>query len=469
MKLDRFRKENGSFGKGLFDRDLSFSSKREVSNAASDGENRERPSLSSASGTMRFALSPPPTTTSFSNKRNSPSIPARSPFRIRDSEASMISIDRSGSLSRPAPAPAKVSDPRASLMTDAVAHLWKSGLLTETQFAQRNEAGIHAESMDDVLAHLTASQAIIDASKYKSLPLEEIEKMREVGCSKMIIFDCKVFDTDSSIKEHKALQEQISRLHTQLTIERRIKAVRQSLAQLETVSGEQQLATKQATTEASWKTENLADDLMKLMEKSSEIERKLLEHTAGALREAMLWMEKRVQSDSRQQKQQQQSMPPTTTTTITMINESQQLEWIKRAKDIIQRYHLESNERDDQSIADSAYSSSTGVSVDVDNDGSTLVHMLEKEMDAYRSRLQQLERQIESIEELRRLDMLSIKKHEVQLQAMQDKYEASEAKCKKLEQKMNEKSRNPLDEELARLNASLNSLSSGAEKAEGCR
>lgn len=262
------------------------------------------------------------------------------------------------------------------------------------------------------------------------------------------------------------MQEQIARLRNQLTIERRIKAVTHSLAQLETATGNNPHSMTKQATELSCKTEQLSEDLIKLMEKSSDIERQLLEHTASALREAMLWMEKRSSNSSKQQ------LSPSSSSTKSASDTQQQQRqqgWMKKLKDIIQRYQLELNERDE--TADSGYySSSRSSSSSSDGDGDALINMLERGLDEYKSKLQQLQRQIESIEEMRRLDMLSIKKQEVQLRAMQDKYEAAEAKCKTLEQEMEKSSSsNPLDEELARLDASLNSFATTSGKDKACR
>lgn len=167
MKLDRFRKDNGSPRKGFFDREPVFSSKRNVN---TPDENREH---QPATGVL-----PPRSPPSNVDKSGSPSIPARSPFRIRDSQVSVASLNRSGSVSKRQDV--KVSDARTSL-TDAVAHLWKTSGGIDIQYPQNEGANMQiVESMDDLLAQLTASQAIIDASKYNSLPLDEIEQLREV-------------------------------------------------------------------------------------------------------------------------------------------------------------------------------------------------------------------------------------------------------------------------------------------------
>lgn len=107
--------------------------------------------------------------------------------------------------------------------------------------------------MDDLLMQLVVSQAMMDAHQYSVLSFEQITDLKD---------------------QYTELQKRIAHLKSQLQIQKHVQDASRRLAQLDG---------HHSTDAADNKVSHLSSQLIALMDEEADTQRRLLEHTAGAL------------------------------------------------------------------------------------------------------------------------------------------------------------------------------------------
>ncbi|KAF7722130.1 hypothetical protein EC973_003674 [Apophysomyces ossiformis] len=457
LKLARnmygFQRDNGSntqgsshLSKDMFRRTLP---RDETPRESVDSDYSSRPSFSGpAKGLFQQGTATPSTSTT------SPVVPARSPFRIRDSQASLrANMEKTKRGSTPQgpssqhphhDTPSRLNEltsdihqrpisiNRESLSVE-LARLWKSKPdLVKPEDSKSTKA--HKKMMDqvdDILLQLLISQAMIEARRFQVLSFEQLEDLQQ---------------------QHSILLERVVNLTSRLAVEIRIKDTARSLAHLDPSNS------KENALEADRKVDHLYTGLSELTEQESNLRRKILEHTAGVLaigiqkletegnqkirdsdkdagfrdlEKKLMERETEIQSlraDSFHSDQNSRQMADLRSELEQMTN---------RLDMIVRRYQLEEEDAIDN-LSDSAYRRSIASSTS----SLSLLDSVEKHLTSYKTKVQQLERKLEARDREQEFESLSEKKLELQLQAMQTKKEAAEARCEELIQQSKQASQN---------------------------
>ncbi|KAI9319089.1 Up-regulated during septation-domain-containing protein [Dichotomocladium elegans] len=386
----------------------------------------------------------------FTRTSNSPSVPARSPFRIRDSQQSTNASSHKHVPPSPrattttataaaAAVPPSFFDDRAtgpmqqpSRLSLDVSQIWKhKPPPTPDQHANKDD-GETKSNMDELLKQVLVSQALVDADNYKMLPFEKVDELK---------------------KQQAILRDQIDNLRLRLGVAKQVRDACNSLVQLDTAkssnnSHDDNHSVLERSMKATQQVESIAVELMSLIVEEAEIQQQILQHTASALRVGQLTSNVHLAPVSPIAPTPMLSpLPPTPVDD----HSRQELEQLTTALDaFVRRYQLTTSTANLQR-SDSGFSSHSEWSV--------LLSTMESEFKDYKSKIERLERQLESNEEKLRLESMSSKKYEVQLRMAQEKREMAEARCRELEQ-----SKGNLDKELAELDASLTGMTYTKER-----
>ncbi|KAI7846923.1 hypothetical protein BDC45DRAFT_527878 [Circinella umbellata] len=204
-----------------------------------------------------------------SGKFQHPYVPARSPFRIRDSQNSVTSNTRAPSTTGTKPfqsnstkwaspmfeseKPRNIMDNRTSLSVE-VARMWKRQPAPTKKGQEPNSGGakiLEEEGMNGLLGQLLVSQALVDAELYDTLTFEQLSDLK---------------------KQRDELKERIVALETRWAVDKHVQDVSRSLVQLD----------RENKTETP--SSRAASELIPLLNEDASIRQKILEHTAGALK-----------------------------------------------------------------------------------------------------------------------------------------------------------------------------------------
>ncbi|KAI8968315.1 Up-regulated during septation-domain-containing protein [Mycotypha africana] len=322
----------------------------------------------------------------------SPTLPVRSPFRIRDSQQqqqnnklsheqksirSNSSIDIDSSIS---------SSSSSSIVTleDDLAHelenLWKYKSTSSTasnvaKTAQVKKASINS---DDMLLQLLISQAMIDAKDYKILKYEEIETLKQ---------------------HHERLKKQIRNSASRLEIDKKIHDTSQSLAHLSANKNrESVLVLLDEAVEADRKVKILTQRLTELRTEEVNTQYQILQHTAGVLYLGMQNMEQ-------------------THLDKGLSNLQSEVETIKQTLRTIVGQYVGKNSVDTLSISE-------------------LLDQLETQLKRYKAQSTALETKLEAAEQSNQLRMTTEHKLQSELHATKMKRISAEAKCNELQQQI---------------------------------
>ncbi|KAJ2960352.1 hypothetical protein NQZ79_g4351 [Umbelopsis isabellina] len=158
---------------------------------------------------------------------------------------------------RPQP-PIQQQSSRSSL---DIPPLWKS--MRETVI--REEERPRPPSMDsteDYLVQLLVQQSVIDAKDFEVLTLEQVEELK---------------------KDHISLSSRIANVTTRLALESKMREAAQSLTHLHSSNRKMAQQAQNQLAAANRQVDHVASELFKLTQSGSNVQRKLLEHMAGAL------------------------------------------------------------------------------------------------------------------------------------------------------------------------------------------
>ncbi|RUP44530.1 hypothetical protein BC936DRAFT_149322 [Jimgerdemannia flammicorona] len=118
------------------------------------------------------------------------------------------------------------------------------------------------DSMDELFLQLLISQAVIDAKEFEVLTLEEVEDLK---------------------KDHINLTTRVANLTTRLSLESKIREAAHSLTRLHATNKKLAKQANEQLATANRKVDQVATELWKLTQRGSEVQKRLLQHMAGAL------------------------------------------------------------------------------------------------------------------------------------------------------------------------------------------
>ncbi|CAO3634537.1 unnamed protein product [Cunninghamella blakesleeana] len=246
-----------------------------------------KPTFSVNSTAMDRATSQPSIT--------SPTLPTRSPQRVRDSQTSTsqsLYTSDSGYASRyyqstnspipsvnnesyrsdndylnisssssPPPSRPRLSDARFSLSKE-VSKLWKNQD-AKIDTANNNHENKMMQDPNELLNQLLISQAVIDSQGFKLLSFDELEKLNQ---------------------EYNLVKEQVKYSASRLTLELKLKEASKSLTYLNDLkSGHSYIQQQQEFKSIDRKMDELVTQHQQLKAKEYDLHCQLLEHTAGIL------------------------------------------------------------------------------------------------------------------------------------------------------------------------------------------
>ncbi|OBZ89906.1 hypothetical protein A0J61_02031 [Choanephora cucurbitarum] len=212
----------------------------------------------------------------------SPTLPTRSPFRIRDSlqqqqqqiKASHGNKSNTSSLDEPSTIYTSISSSSSSSantvdddLTHELQNIWK---LKPIDTAIKQET-IQIDS-EDMLMQLLVSHAVIDSKEYPILSFEEYEQLKQ---------------------HHSKLRNQISHASARLQLDKKIGATSHSLSNLSTNKNrESVMILLDEAVQADRKVKQLSEQLDRLKVEEVETEYRILQHTAGILSQGLQKLEK---------------------------------------------------------------------------------------------------------------------------------------------------------------------------------
>ncbi|KAI8073223.1 hypothetical protein BC940DRAFT_267937 [Gongronella butleri] len=406
-------------------------------------------------------------TPSNKNSLLSPTLPSRSPQRVRDSQTSTAYTGEHGSrfsstMTTPTPskkeelAPPPVrprqSEARFSL-SKQVDHLWHGHATS----GDADDAVIALPK--DLLHQLAVSQAVIEANDYKALSPEEADAVK---------------------KEYDEVKQQVATATSQLMLEMKMQHTSVSLAYLvDTRHNHSILKQQQQIRALGQQVSSLVDAYQQLKDRELALAHKLHQHTAALLVQGIQQADKQrivapfTANDKQQPSQQQQQQTQHLAHDSHDANTEELL--AQKDKEIDQ---LRKQQKEQQNSMEHLVHQLTSLHQrfaavdglqsrdtlhDDENDDPTdplsLVSRLDKTLNSQKLKTHQLEREIESIHEKQRLEALAEKKIEIQLRAAQERKEAAEARAADLQKELDalKNNHNSLSD-LDRLKADLDSL-----------
>ncbi|KAI9491213.1 hypothetical protein BDB00DRAFT_834344 [Zychaea mexicana] len=393
-----------------------------------------------------------------------PSVPARSPFRIRDSQTSVASRAPSTTVTKPfqstkwsptfeSEEPRNVIDNRASLSVE-VARMWKRQPAvgaSNDQDKGRKDDKSKEEGMDGLLGQLLVSQALVDAELYNTLTFEQLSELKQ---------------------QRNELKERIASLEMRWAVDKQVQDVSRSLVQLDREHKNDTPSSRAAS------------ELIELLNEEAVIRQKILEHTAGALK---LGFESYKEDEHQQQKLEQQQKPVENSgrlreaeqeieslkaqmkqmTAANSRETNQEIESLKAQIKQMTTANAHETDREVErlkaQIQQMAATNSRETNQEVDrlnarikqmtaamvsfgerqdlheisdrSDEQQWISAVESQFSNYKLKMRRLERELESNEEKLRLESVTAKKIETQLRIMQDKRDAAETKYRDMEKK----------------------------------
>ncbi|KAI8353213.1 Up-regulated during septation-domain-containing protein [Blakeslea trispora] len=372
-------------------------------------------------------------TSSFSSQASlSPTLPTRSPFRIRDSlqqqqqqsKLSHVNLVILGSKSNtslieePSSIYTSVSSSSSSSantadddLTYELQNIWK---LKPIDTAIKQET-VQIDS-EDMLMQLLVSHAIIDSKEYPILSFDEYEQLKQY---------------------QSKLQNQINHASARLQLDKKIGATKHSLSNLSTNKNrESVMILLDEAVEADRKVKQLSEQLDHLKLDEVETEYRILQHTAGILSQGLQKLEKQSSINSPMLSSPSLSSPSSSssssfpdhlsrTTSVKSKQRLQQLqseiETITHAlKSILKRYNLEPNT----------------------NSATQLVSMLENQLQQQPSssfsssiadhRVQQLENQLSAAHDSEERIQQELKQEQAQVTQLKSMVSSMELQANKL-------------------------------------
>lgn len=372
----------------------------------------KRESDLSSTGSFQPSFSPPPVL--------SPTLPARSPFRIRDSQQqqqhhhpkshdNILTKSSSSLLDEPPSIYSSVSSSSSTTSSSAntdddliqeLEGMWKlkTNISQKPLLDEPMKVDINSE---DMLIQLLISHAVIDAREYKVLTFEEFEALKQ---------------------HHARLVNRVKNSKAKLELDKKIQETSHSLSNLSSNKNrESVMLLLDEAVEADRKVKILSQRLHELESEEVDTQYQILQHTAGVLCLGL---------------QKLESVPPTPTTPITPIHhqddssrlKSQQQQKVANLRSELETIHSTLNtmlKRYDLNYTQT-------------NSSTDLLQQLERQLENYKSQSKEYELQLASAEERYRIETMSEKKLEIQLKAAQSKHEAAESKHSALQREMNE-------------------------------
>ncbi|KAL1923316.1 uncharacterized protein VTP21DRAFT_8296 [Calcarisporiella thermophila] len=131
------------------------------------------------------------------------------------------------------------------------------------------------QKMDEVVVQMQVSQAVMDASGFEILPMEEVEELK---------------------KDYTMLSSRTAALTNQLSIENKIREAAVSLTQLHANNRKLLKQANEQLAAANRKVEQVTTELARLSQREVEVERKLMQHAAGVLSMGVRRLEEQVRS-----------------------------------------------------------------------------------------------------------------------------------------------------------------------------
>ncbi|KAG1324638.1 hypothetical protein G6F62_008984 [Rhizopus arrhizus] len=199
----------------------------------------------------------------------SPTLPARSPFRIRDSQVSARKSSQQAKVEEPNIYHSSLSSSTSSITTldddlsQELENMWK--IRSPTKHVKSE---VHQQ---DLFLQLLVSQAMIDAREYKVMSFEEIEHLKE---------------------RRDKLKIKVRNSASKLELDKKIQETSHSLSQLAS-NRQSVLLTRDEAQEADRKVEELTRQLKELKTEEIQTQYRILEHTAGVLCHGLEQLEKR--------------------------------------------------------------------------------------------------------------------------------------------------------------------------------
>ncbi|ORX52064.1 hypothetical protein DM01DRAFT_1408510 [Hesseltinella vesiculosa] len=426
----------------------------------------------------------------------SPTLPTRSPQRVRDSHTSTqmgndLYDSRYSAYSTPStyskkdpldPAPARPrqSEARVSL-TKQIDHLWRDNVHVDHDIPSDYD-----DEPKDLLQQLAISQAVIEATEYKVLASDELEMLQ---------------------KEYDQVKHQSTAAASQLALELKMQNTSVSLAYLvDTRHNYSALKQQQQIRALGQNMASMVADYQQLKNREIRLYQQLLEHKAGLLGKGIQQQHqsrrpsaashsndrhvdespvqdtrepssttgnKLKESEERSEAKIQELMATVTSRDNALSTKDQEL----TAKDTEIEQLIKQQQEQQSSMVhllnqlnslyqrfavvdDGALESSASVVSVNEKDPFSLVSYMDKTLGGQKTKIHHLEREIESIHEKHRLEALADKKVEIQLRATQERKEAAEARCEELTKEIEQLKNNHNSlSDLDRLKADLDNLS----------
>ncbi|KAI8097534.1 Up-regulated during septation-domain-containing protein, partial [Halteromyces radiatus] len=347
------------------------------------------------------------------------------------------SLTASSPPSRP-----RLSEARFSL-TSEVAKMWRS---QSAPYPSSNEPVDNKMMMEsgDLLNELLVSRAILDSRDFKLLSFEDLDKVKQ---------------------EYDQIKQQVEHSASRLTLEMKIRETARSLAYLnDSRSGHSYVQHQQEIKALDQKVDEIIDQHQQLKAKEHEIHCQLLEHMAGVLSASIRRINPLESFSTSSPSSSARFLQPDTKDVdinnfIPLSTHQELLAQLNKKEEIIKAQDNEiqslksqdvnnketdlTKQEENQAILDHVLHQLTTMTKHYieeddddnnanDDDVSALLTRLEKTLAAQKSRAGQLEREMESVMEKHRLEAMSEKKIEIQLRATQERRDAAEAKCQEL-------------------------------------
>ncbi|KAL7314263.1 hypothetical protein PS15m_005860 [Mucor circinelloides] len=359
---------------------------------------------SNQSGYSHSSSSPPPVL--------SPTLPARSPFRIRDSQQAAAAVAASAVGSRSHDANSKsnssldeqptiyssISSSSSSSvatveddLSQELENIWKLKSNTPQQPQKEVKVDINSE---DMLMQLLISHAVIDAREYKVLSFEEYETLKQ---------------------HHARLKKRVQNSIAKLELDKKIQETSHSLSNLSfNKNRESVMLLLDEAVEADKKVKILTQRLNELQSEEVETQYQILKHTAGVLCLGLQKLENTYQLTS-----------PKISSPLKHVSPKNQLHDLHSQLDNIT-----------QALKKVLLKYDVHAIIGPHSTANDLLDQLETQLNSYKTQSKQLESKLASAEEKSRLESMSEKKLAIQLKAAHEKNTSAEAKVSQLQQEI---------------------------------
>ncbi|KAG1121382.1 hypothetical protein G6F42_012486 [Rhizopus arrhizus] len=361
---------------------------------------------SNQSGYSHSSSSPPPVL--------SPTLPARSPFRIRDSQqaAAAVAATAVGSKSHDANSKSNSSlDEQPTIyssisssssssvatveddLSQELENIWKLKSNTAQQPQKEVKVDINSE---DMLMQLLISHAVIDAREYKVLSFEEYETLKQ---------------------HHARLKKRVQNSTAKLELDKKIQETSHSLSNLSfNKNRESVMLLLDEAVEADKKVKILTQRLNELQSEEVETQYQILKHTAGVLCLGLQKLENTYQLTS-----------PKISSPLKPASPKNQLHGLHSQLDNIT-----------QTLKKILLKYDVHAIIGPHSTANDLLDQLEAQLNGYKTQSKQLESKLASAEEKSRLESMSEKKLAIQLKAAHEKNTSAEAKVSQLQQEIDQ-------------------------------